>query len=253
MLIDTHCHLDFPEYDQDREQVIRRAQEAGVNYFINIGSNVKASQDCLALAKKYPPVYASVGIHPHQADNLSEDYLKIIKDLAKEDKVVAIGEIGLDYYRNFSKVDNQKRLFISLIKLAKELNLPLVLHSRQAETDSLNILKDFFPLAAVVHCFSGSESFLKNCLDSGFYISFTCNVTYKKSEELRKIVKLCPLDRLMLETDCPFLSPEGFRGKRNEPLQVRLLAEEIAKNKAVSFQEVAAATSENAKKFFKLQ
>ena len=150
---------------------------------------------------------------------------------------MAIGEIGLDYFKNYSYQKNQSPLFMSLIKLAKDLGLPLVLHSRQAEDDTLKILKKFMPLQCVVHCFSGDENFLKNCLDLGFLISFTCNITYKKAQNLRDVVRATPLDRIMLETDAPYLSPEGLRGKRNEPSNVKCLADEIAKIKALTLKK----------------
>ncbi len=253
MLVDTHCHLDFPEFDQDRDEVIKRANLSGINYIVNIGSSIEGSRKSLELAKKYSCIYAVVGIHPHEADHAGKEAIAAIRELASADKVVAIGEIGLDYYRNFSRQENQQPLFISLIEVAKELSLPLVLHSRQAEEDTLKILKQYLPLQAVVHCFSGSEQFLRDCLELGFLVSFTCNVTYKKAESLRGVVKAAPLDKIMLETDCPYLSPEGQRGKRNEPASVKLLAEEVAKIKGIKVEEAAEATTANAKKFFNLR
>ena len=252
MLVDTHCHLDFPEFDQDRDEVIKRANLSGIDYIINIGSSIEGSRKSLELAKKYACIYAAIGIHPHEADRSGKEAVREIRKLASGDKVVAIGEIGLDYYRNFSRQENQQPLFISLIELTKELGLPLVLHSRQAEEDTLKILRRYLPLNAVVHCFSGNESFLKQCLELGFFVSFTCNITYKKAENLRIVAKATPLDRIMLETDCPYLSPEGQRGKRNEPQAIKLLAEEIARIKAISAEEVANITTANAKRFFKL-
>ncbi|MFH0790139.1 MAG: TatD family hydrolase [Candidatus Omnitrophota bacterium] len=251
-LIDTHCHLDFPEFEQDRDEVIKRAKENGIDYLINVGSSLQGSKDSLELALNYDCIYAVVGIHPHEADNTDNAAIAVIEDLAKKNKVVAIGEIGLDYYRNYSAPQNQKRLFTALIKLAKSLNLPLVLHSRQAEEETLNIIKEFTPQKAVVHCFSGSEDFLRQCLDLGLFISFTCNITYKKAENLKNVVKLVPLERIMLETDCPYLPPEGFRGRRNEPFQVKLLAEEISKIKGIPFGEIARVSTENAKVFFNI-
>ncbi len=260
MLADTHCHLDFPEFDQDREAVIQRAEDAGVAYMVNIGSSLKGSRDAVALAKRYDSVYASVGIHPHEADRVDKNIDITLRDLAKNNKVVAIGEIGLDYFlpagrqgKNYSQPQNQRPLFESLVRTAKDLNLPLVIHNRQAEADTLKILKESMPLRAVVHCFSGDEKFLKECLDLGFLISFTCNITYRKAEKLRELVRLVPVGSLMLETDAPFLSPEGFRGRRNEPMQVKLLAEEVARIKAMSIEEVAGVTTDNAKKFFNLK
>lgn len=260
MFIDTHCHLDFPEFAKDRDEVIRRSRENGIDYIINVGSCLAGSKDSLALALNYDYIYAVAGIHPYEADNISEADIADIEGLAKNNKVVAIGETGLDYYlpagkagRNYSKPDNQKPLFIRLIELAKSLKLPLVLHSRQAEEETAGIIKEFMPLKAVVHCFSGNEDFLKKCLDLGLFISFTCNITYKKAENLRNVVRVAPLEKIMLETDCPYLSPEGFRGQRNEPSQVRRLAQEIAKIKGISLEEVACATTENAKRFFSLK
>ena len=251
-LIDTHCHLDFPDFDTDRPEVLQRAHDNDIDCIINIGSSLQGSQRSVALSKEYKNIYAVVGVHPHEADGCDEQMLKTIAELAKEEKVVAIGETGLDYFKNYSSQENQKRLFCRLISLAKDYNLPLVLHSRQAQADMLEILQKYMPLAAVVHCFSGDGDFLKECLAMGFFISFTCNITYKKAEELRMRVKETPLERLMLETDAPFLSPEGFRGRRNEPAQVKLLAQEIAKVKGSTAEVNATATTENARIFFKL-
>ena len=274
MLVDTHCHLDFPDFDHDRDEVIRRARSAGIDRIINIGSSLKGSRDSVELAKKYDCLYAAVGLHPHEADTADKNTDAILKDLAKDGKVVAIGEIGLDYFKNYSKAENQKRLFESLIRLAKDLDLPLVIHNRQAENDTLAALKKFMPLRAVVHCFSGGPDFLKECLDLGFFISFTCNITYpakpfnsgrdpagenkmvqrdKKAQDLRELVRLTPIERLMLETDAPFLSPEGFRGKRNEPMRLKTLAEEIARIRGVFFDAVADQTSRNANNFFRIR
>ncbi|MFH1191414.1 MAG: TatD family hydrolase [Candidatus Omnitrophota bacterium] len=252
MLIDTHCHLDFPPFDPDRDAVIQRAKEAGIFYFINIGATLESSIAACELAQNYTPIYASVGVHPHDADGFDSQAINKLRELAQMNKVVAIGETGLDYYRNLSSQENQKQAFIKQIELAKDLKLPLVIHSRQAEKDVLRILRAALPLRAVVHCFSGDESFLQECLGFGFFISFTCNITYKKAQGLREIVRLTPLNRLMLETDAPYLSPEGFRSQRNEPFQIKLLAEEVSRIKGVSVEEVAEQTTQNAKGFFKL-
>jgi len=253
MLIDTHCHLDFPDYNQDRDEVIKRAAEKGVTRIINVGASIPGSKKSLELSDRYPGVYSVVGIHPHEADNLGDDAKEAISGLARNKKVVAIGEIGLDYFKNFSRKESQLRLFLYQIGLAKELNLPVVIHTRSAESDTLRALKGAMPMQALVHCFSGDESFLEECLGLGFFVSFTCNITYKKADSLREVVKLAPLNKLMLETDSPYLSPEGYRGKRNEPMQVGLLAEFIARLKDLSLEEVANTTTENAVKFFSLK
>ncbi len=252
MLIDTHCHLDFPAFSPDRDAVIARCLEAGINYCINIGATLESSAASLELAAKYPQIYASIGLHPHDADTFDEKGQARLRELAAGKKVVAIGETGLDYYRNLSSKENQRQAFAKQIALARDLNLPLVIHCRQAEEETLRILKEALPLRAVIHCFSGGQDFLEGCLASGFFISYTCNITYKKAEGLREMVKLTPLDRLMLETDAPYLSPEGFRGKRNEPAQVKLLAQEVGRIKGVGFEEIARQTTQNAKEFFKL-
>ncbi|MFH1355248.1 MAG: TatD family hydrolase [Candidatus Omnitrophota bacterium] len=253
MLIDTHCHLDFPEFDKDREDVIRRCKAQGIDYLVNIGSSLKGSKDSIELARRYDFIYATVGLHPHEADRANQEIQNTLSDLAKQNKVVAIGEIGLDYFKNYSKPENQRPLFKLQLKLAKNLNLPVVIHSRQAQNDILEILREDMPVKAVVHCFSGDENFLNQCLDLGLFISFTCNITYIKADSLRSLVRLVPIDRLMLETDAPFLSPEEYRGRRNEPIYVKLLADKIASIKGVSFEEVAKATTENAKNFFGLK
>lgn len=253
MFIDTHCHLDFPDFDKDREEVISRCRAEGIGYIINIGSSLKSSIDSVGLAEKYDFIYASVGIHPHEADRLDDNACKQIAGLARRDKVVAIGEIGLDYFKNYSLPASQRPLFVSLLKLAKESDLPVVLHCRQAETDTLKIINDFMPINAVLHCFSGSEEFARECLDLGFLLSFTCNITYKKAQGLRDLIKMVPLERIMLETDAPYLSPEGLRGTRNEPLNVKTLAAVIAEIKKLSVADIAETTSGNAMKFFRLK
>ena len=252
MLIDTHCHLDFPQFDQDREEVIRRAQECGIKLIVNIGSSLKSSLASVELAHKYDFIYATVGIHPHEADLFEKKQEDVLRKLAKKDKVVAIGEIGLDYFKNYSKAENQRLLFPTLVRMAKDFGLPLVIHSREAHVDTLAILKEAMPLRAVVHCFSGGEDFMQKCLALGFFISFTCNITYKKAENLRRLIKEMPLERLLLETDAPYLAPEGFRGRRNEPAHVKTLAEAIAKIRHIEVEEVERATTDNAKLFFSL-
>lgn len=249
-LTDTHCHLDFPEFDPDRTEVIQRAKAQGLKYIINIGSSLAGSKDSLALAAGFDFVYATCGIHPHEADRTDQKICLQLKRLAKNPKVVAIGEIGLDYYKNYAKSENQKSLFVYLIEAAKDLGLPLVIHNRQAESDTLKILKEAMPTRAVVHCFSGDENFLKECLELGFFISYTCNITYKKAQGLRDLVRITPLERLLLETDAPYLPPEGLRGRRNEPVHVRELAQEIARIKGIDLEKVATLTTENAKTFF---
>jgi TatD DNase family protein len=250
MLIDTHCHLDFPEFDSDRDEVVQRAREAGLVNIINVGSSLLNSQRAIALAERYEMVYAAVGCHPHEADAVGDGAPAQLEKLARHAKVVAIGETGLDYFKGYSSPGNQEKLFYAQVRLAKDAGLPLVIHCRQAQAGVVKILRDNLPLKAVVHCFSGDGEFLKDCLDLGLFISFTCNITYKKAGDLRALAAAVPLERLMLETDAPFLSPEGHRGKRNEPLYVKLLAEEIAALRMMSVEELGRITTYNAKTFF---
>lgn len=253
MLVDTHCHLDFPEFDQDRDGVILRAKEKGITSFINIGSSLEGSKKSVELAARYKPVYATVGIHPHDADTAGEDAVTLIKALAAKSKVVAIGEIGLDYYKNYSRAQSQRKLFSGLASLAKELNLPMVIHNRQASEDTMAVLRPLLPHKIVMHCFAGDEAFLRHILGLGFFVSFTCNITYKKADALRALVKAAPLERMFLETDAPFLSPENHRGRRNEPMYIEVLAAEVARIKGIGKEEVAKVTTENATAFFNLQ
>jgi len=253
MLVDTHCHLDFSQFDNDREEVIKRAKENKIKYIINIGSSLLGSEKSIELAKRYDFIFATVGFHPHEADNFNLEIEERLKNLAKDKRVVAIGEIGLDYFKSYSSVENQKRVFKFLLDLAKEFSLPSVIHCRDAQIDILNILRDKKPKKTVIHCFSGDEEFLSVCLNEGFFISFTCNITYKNAHNLRQLVKNVPLERLMLETDAPFLPPQDLRGKRNEPAYVKFLAETVAELKRISVEELSQITTQNAEDFFNLK
>jgi len=253
MLVDTHCHLDFPQFDPDRESVLKRAIDADVSRLVNVGADLKSSLASCELADKFAEIFAAVGVHPHDADNFTPQLKSRIALLAKNNKVAAIGEIGLDFFRNLAKADNQKTAFRELIKLAKDLGLPVIVHSRGADSQALEILKEMQPLKAVIHCFSAGADFLKNCLDLGFYVSFTCNITYDKSKDLREVVKIARLERMMLETDAPYLPPQDLRGKRNEPANIKTLAWELAKIKQVEIADLARVTTENAFRFFKLK
>ena len=252
MLIDTHCHLDFPAFDADRREVISRAKANSINKIINIGSSIENSKRSIELSGEYDFIWATIGVHPHEAGSFLEEDYKTLKSLAISKKIVAIGETGLDYYKNYSKPENQKKLFISMLDLAKELGLPVVIHTRQAQDDTLNILKKYSSLKAVIHCFSGDENFLNECLGRGFFVSFTCNITYKKADDLRRLVKIAPLERMFLETDAPFLPPQEFRGRRNEPIYLKFLVDKIAEIKNILPEEVSRITTINAEGFFKL-
>jgi len=250
MLIDTHCHLDDPKFNPDRDEVIKRASAAGVGYIINVGSDLKNSKAAVEIAAKYENVYATVGLHPHDAKNLDDKAFIEFKKLAKRPKVVAIGEVGLDYYRNLSPKKEQEEVFVKFLKLAKELNLPLVIHAREADDDALFMLKEYKPKKAVLHCFSASMEMLEEALAMGLYISYTCAVTFKNAENLRQLVINTPIERLMLETDAPYMAPQKYRGSRCEPAYVVILAEEIARLKGLSVADIARITTLNVKQFF---
>jgi len=262
MLVDTHAHLDFPQFNKDREQVIQRIKLAGMKV-INVGSHRKACQDSVDLAQKYDFIYAAVGIHPHDAEDIKDinKLISYLHQLAKKPKVVAIGECGLDYYSvdqgKFRKTvtqkikEKQKQVFQAQLKLAKELRLPVIIHNRDAHQDILQLIKPF-KLTGVFHCFSGDKNFLEKVLNLGFYVGFCGNVTFKNAPRLQELAKLTPLNRLLVETDCPFLAPEPHRGTRSEPAHVKIIAECLAKLKGISLEKVAKITTENAKKLFRI-
>lgn len=242
------------DFDPDRDEVMTRAREAGVGKIINVASSVEGSRRSVELSRKYEFVYSTVGIHPHHAETVTDEILSEFKVLAKEKKVVAIGEVGLDYYRNLSPKDKQIEAFRKFIALSKELKLPLVIHSREADEDLLAILRDEFKgsVKGVIHCFAGDEKFMKACLDMGLYISFTANLTFKKADDLRSVAKHVPIERVMLETDAPYLAPQALRGKRNEPSYLTYLVEEWTKLSGLSKDDIARITTHNANTFFKL-
>ena len=254
MLTDTHCHLDFKDFESDRNEVIKRSKEEGVDLIVNVGSSLQGTKASIEISEENDFIYAAAGIHPHEADSVTEKDLEEFRKFLDRDKVVAIGEIGLDYFKNISSRDNQKKLVKILLKEAKERDLPIVIHNRDAHEDISAILKDIMgnKLRGVMHCFSGDERFLNDCLDMGLYVSFTCNLTFKNAGRLREVAKKAPIERLLLETDAPFLAPQVFRGKRNEPNYVKYLAEEIARIKGLNLEEVARITTDNAKKLFSL-
>jgi len=254
MIIDTHCHLDFSEFNSDRDAVLERANQAGVKYIINVGSSLEGSRRSVELAKEYDAVFASVGIHPHHAGEVDKKTLDEIGTLVKNKKVVAVGEIGLDYYRNLSGKDEQKALFRNFLDIAKDNKLPVIIHSRNAHRETLDMLKEAYinNIKGVMHCFSGDEACLKECLDLGLFVSFTCNLTFKNAKGLREVAKKTPLDRLLLETDAPFLAPQEFRGKRNEPAYLPHLVYEWSDLLNVSEDEIERETTKNAKNLFKI-
>ena len=263
-LIDSHCHIDGEAFDADRDDVVQRAREAGVRAMLNVGTGDPHSDDfrkAVSVAERYENVFASVGVHPHDAklyDDKAEEHLV---ELARSEKVIAWGEIGLDYHYDHSPRDVQREVFRRQIRKAKELELPIIVHSRAANEDTVEILSSEYrsaktkadsTVAGIMHCFGGTPEMAIELLSIGFLISFAGNVTFKKADDLREAAKVVPLDRLLVETDCPFLTPIPFRGKRNEPSYVVHTARFLAELYGVSFEELAMQTTENFLKFFKL-
>jgi TatD DNase family protein len=252
LLIDTHAHLDMPEFDRDRNEVITRAQEAGIDYIITVGIDLESCRAAIRLSEQFELVYAVVGIHPHNAKDIDDTSYDFLKTWARHGKVRALGEMGLDFFRNHSPREIQLERFREQVALAREVRLPVVIHDRDAHRETLDILKEenASDVGGVIHCFSGDYSMASACIDRGFYISIPGTVTFNKAEMLQEVVRRIPLERLLIETDCPFLAPVPYRGKRNEPAYVQYVARAIGEIKKISFETVAATTSDNARSVF---
>ena len=253
MLIDSHAHIDDDRFDADREAVLSRARAAGVDLIVNIGADMASSARSVALAEQYPQVYATVGMHPHDAKDMREqDYQQLVR-WAAQPKVVAIGEIGLDYHYDLSPRPVQQEVFLRQLDIARQTGKPFVVHEREAHADTFEIIRSAAKgLEGVFHCFSGSVETARQYLKLGFYVSIAGPVTFPKSAKTKEVARYVPLDRLLVETDSPYLTPQAFRGRRNEPAYVRLVAEEIAALRDLSLEELARATSENACRLFRI-
>lgn len=251
-LVDSHAHLDSGQFNDDREAVIQRAVEAGLSHILTIGCDLDSSRQSVRLAEQYPMVYAAVGVHPHDAGEIDENALAVLKTLLDHPKVMALGEIGLDYFRNRAPRDVQQAAFRRQLRLASELGKPVIIHDREAHADVLRILQEENAAATggVLHCFSGDLEMARDCLEMGFYLSFPGVITYPKNSELREIVAALPIERLLVETDCPYLAPQAYRGKRNEPAYVRRIADKLAEIKGLSIADVARITSRNCHDLF---
>jgi TatD DNase family protein len=254
MLFDTHAHINALQFEEDREEVIQRALDEGVENIVVVGFDNETITGAMELAEKYDFIYAAVGWHPVDAIDMTDDDLRRIEELASHPKVVAIGEMGLDYHWDKSPKDIQKEVFRKQIQLAKKVNLPIIIHNRDATNDVVTILKEekAEEVGGIMHCYSGSLETAQQCLDMNFYISFGGPVTFKNAKQPKEVAKEVPLDRLLIETDCPYLSPHPLRGKRNEPAYVKFIAEQIAELKEISYTDLAHKTTANAKRLFKL-
>ncbi|MDX6528832.1 MAG: TatD DNase family protein [Blastocatellia bacterium] len=257
--IDSHCHIDGPEYDADREEVIARARDAGVTTMLNVGTGDPhrgVFERAVELAERHSEIYAAIGVHPHDAKLFDDAAQERLLNLARQSRrVIAWGEIGLDYHYDHSPRDLQREIFKRQLRLAREQDLPVVIHSRDADDDTIAILRDEltdYPRAGVLHCFGGSLAMAQAAIELGFFISFAGNLTFKKAEELRHIARQLPLGRLMIETDCPYLTPIPFRGKRNEPARVVETARCLATLHNKELEEIGRITCENFANLFRI-
>src|SRR5437870_6690885 len=258
--IDSHCHIDGTDYDADREDVIKRAREAGVGTMLNVGTgdpHSDAFERAVSLAEKHTNVYAAIGVHPHDAklfDDAAEQ--RIIGLIKRSKRVIAWGEIGLDYHYDHSPRDVQREVFRRQLRLARSLELPVIVHSREADDDTIEILRQEladYERGGVMHCFGGTLAMAESALELGFFISFAGNLTFKNAQDLRDVARQLPLDRLLIETDCPYLTPVPFRGKRNEPARVVETARCLAGLHGKKLEEIGRITSENFATLFRLQ
>lgn len=253
MLTDTHAHLTMPEY-QDINEVLSRAKAAGLQFIIDVGFDMASSEKSTILSAESDFVYTAVGIHPHDAKSFNEECYRKLKGLIGKPRVVALGEIGLDYHYELSSRDEQKRMFSKLLWTAREMKLPVIFHSRESYQDMADIIRSEGQgeVSGVFHSFAGSLEELKWVIDNGFYVSVSGMITFKKAQNIIDIATAAPMDRILIETDCPYLTPEPFRGKRNEPSYVKYVAESLARVKGRTIEEIGEITTENAKKFFKI-
>jgi TatD DNase family protein len=253
-LFDTHAHLHFPDFDDDREAVLARAREAGVRRMVTIGTDAETSRAAITLAERESDVWATAGVHPHDAAESDEAALTEVERLAAEPRVVAIGEIGLDFFRNLSPRDTQERVLRRFVALARRLRKPVVVHCRDAHAETLAILGDerVADVGGIMHCFSGDVDIARRCLDLGLLISLAGPVTYPNARALPEVARFVPIDRLVVETDCPFLPPQGYRGKRNEPAYLALTAARVAALRDEPLDELAGQTTDNARRLLRV-
>ena len=253
MLFDTHAHLLDERFNGEREEIITSLPSNGVGAYCEIGYDIKSSEGALSLAEKFEYVYAAVGVHPHDTDSLAESDMDIIRNLCKEKKVVAIGEIGLDYYYDNSERENQRYWFDRQLSLAEDINIPVTVHTRDAMADTVDILKCHKNARGIIHCYSGSKESAKILLDMGFYISFAGPLTFKNANTALEVAKYVPSDRILIETDSPYLSPVPYRGKRNQPTYVREVAKTLANVRGLDLESTEKLTFENAMRVYEIK
>ena len=252
MLFDTHAHLNDPAFDPDREELMAGLRDKGIGYVMNAGCSLSSSKDIIQMAENYPWLYASVGSHPDSADEVNEDVIAEYRQLCRHEKVKAIGEIGLDYYYEDIPREIQKNAFRMQMALAQEVDLPVIIHEREAHDDGMRIVKEFPKVKGVFHCYSGSAEMARQLVNMGWYIGFTGVLTFKNARKAVETAASIPLERIVLETDCPFMAPEPFRGKRNDPGYLPKMAEKLAEIRNISVEEAIAVTTENAKRLYRI-
>lgn len=253
MIFDTHAHYDDEQFAEDRDNLLASMPELGVGTIVNVSAAYDSCKEVIALARKYPHVYAAVGIHPDEVGALNEERFGAMKELFKEEKVVAVGEIGLDYYWDNEPRGVQKEWFIRQLELAKELDLPVLIHSREAAADTMDIMKNYAQgLGGVIHCYSYSREMAEEYVKMGFYIGIGGVVTFKNARKLKEVAEVIPLEHIVLETDCPYMAPEPYRGKRNQSSHLSYVAEKIAELKGITPEEVITVTEKNARKMYRL-
>lgn len=254
MIFESHAHYDDEAFDQDREALLKHMQENGIAYVVNISASLETCRKVLKLTEQYPYIYGSLGVHPSEVLALDEEGMEWLKKKSSAEKIVAIGEIGLDYHYDEPAKDIQKKWFIRQLDLARQVQLPVIIHSREAAQDTMDIIKaeKAGELGGVIHCFSYGVEMAREYLSMGFYIGVGGVITFKNGKKLREVVEYTPLDRILLETDCPYLAPEPYRGKRNSSLNLPYVVEEIARIKGISREEVENATMENAKTMYRI-
>ena len=253
MLFDTHAHLNDPAFDPDREELMNGLAAKGVGYVMNAGCSLESSRDIVKMTEAYPWLYGSVGSHPDSADEVNEEVIEEYRKLCGHEKIKAIGEIGLDYYYEDIPRDIQKHAFRMQMALAKELDMPVIVHERDAHEDGMNIIRQFPTVKGVFHCYSGSAEMARQLTKMGWYIGFTGVLTFKNARKAVETAASIPLDRIVIETDCPFMAPEPYRGKRNDPGYLPRMAEKLAEIRGISVEEAIAATTANAKRLYRIE
>ncbi len=252
MIFDTHAHYDDEKFDPDRRELLEKMPDAGVELIVDPASDIASARKAQAIAGEYPFVYFAAGVHPHEAAEAGDTYLEDIRELSRDPKCVAVGEIGLDYHYDFSPRDTQRRVYSEQLELSKELDLPVIIHEREAVQDNLDILRANPGARGVVHCYSGSWETAKLLLEMGFYLGFTGVVTFKNARKCVEVAEKMPLERMVIETDSPYMAPTPHRGERNSSLLLHLIAERIAEIRGMSPEDVARITLENGKRLFSL-